>query len=229
MNNSEIESYATIHELSNKLLKRGSALKQKQKQEVSKEKQKQIQHYLEQIVEIVNQIREAEDPEDSKNGYVPNKLKSFKIEEQLDPFINQLAIFLTKLTGQSYSKMSVIRVAVLYFYENVMIKYQLREEQDLTLKEFLDSQQTILQVDDQVNGDKIYKLLKYIDQEQLKLYYLVLNLAYQSIPVDKQLSIEDMQPYNKSKSPLSILDKGVKSQIKEHFKTIYKNKNFKTL
>lgn len=159
------------------------------------------------------------------------KKRNTRISGNAYASLEQIVKFLTKETGENQTKSGVLSFLVLFFYQNFYIKYELRNDRTLSFFEFLESDQVLTNLNKESEMadisqkiDGLREKIKYIDDQNLKTYYLLLNMGYDVIPEGDQVQISQRDPFNEPGSKLNILDKSITQQVNKHYRTISKKK-----
>lgn len=222
----KIGSFDSINSIYQTLLKRGRALQTEIKKPENKG-DKKLQDGFSNLRTLLYTM------EENKKNSMENisKRRNTRINGNAYAFLDQLVKFLTKETGENQTKSGTLSFLVLFFYQNFYIKYELRNDRTLSFFEFLESDQVLTNLNEKSEmadiNQKIEGLrekIKYIDDQNLKTYYLLLNMGYDVIPEGDQVQISQRDPFNEPGSKLNILDKSITQQVNKHYRTISKKK-----
>ena len=223
----EISEILNIESKKNDLLNRGRKLLKEKELSESEFEKINIQNQLDLLAKEIQLI--------DKNTLRHVQSKTVKTTVELDSDINlileEINNFLNNEFKQKFVKWETISFLIVFFYKYVLIEYRISNDKTINFADFIQSMNFNNNSNSMTNKnqDEILKKLNFLDRQNLKILYLLLDKFFLDESQDKINAIERIKPFNDKESIIFKANSNLNKQIKDHFVNEKVKNKFRTI
>lgn len=224
-----ISDFISVEKKRDDLIARGKRLlKEKEATEIEFEKIS-IQNQLDLLAKEIQLI--------DKNNLQHVQINTVKTTIELDSDINlvleEVNSFLNSEFNQKFAKWETISFLIAFFYNYVLIEYRLEGDKTTSFVDFIQSMNFNSNLDSMTNRnrneDEILKKLTFLDRQNLKILYLLLDKLFFDESKDKINAINKIKPFNDKESIIFKANSDLDKQINNHFENEKIKSKFRTI